>query len=57
MENLNLTTGKTYRLAVNGFDVNEEKECVRIKIVTDESMESVMMIFENGEATQEMKVM
>lgn len=57
MENLKLTTGKTYRLAVNGFDVNEEKECVRIKIVTDESMESVMMIFENGEATQEMKVM
>lgn len=57
MEYLKLATGKMYRLAVNGFDVDDEKERVRIKIVTEESVESVMLIFADSEATQEMKVM
>lgn len=56
MEDLRLTT-RTYPLAIGGFDVNEKEESVRIKIVTDESVEAVMSIFSKPEETQEMKVM
>lgn len=56
MENLKLAT-KTYPLSIGGFDVDEEKGSVRIKIVTDESVESVMSFFSSPTETQEMKVM
>lgn len=54
MEKLLLATGKEYTLAVGGF--TESEGAVRIKIVSEESLEQIKASFSSPEATNTMKV-